>query len=152
MTARTLKALGKSGESKDICACFTTRKAARAITRFYSEVVGKELLGSSQHSLLQIAYLTGVVTINRMAQLAEMDRTTLTRNLKPLLREKLVTICPGRDRRERQVEITERGVVYLRKSMRKWEQAQIAFERKLGGRRFDEYIAILKDMMERIKG
>jgi len=151
MAGRTLENLGKSGRSKDICACFATRKAARAITRFYSQFINDSELGASQHSLLLIIYLAGEISISAMADIAVMDRTTLTRNLKPLVKKGLITIEQGEDRRERIVRITRKGTALLKKTMDRWECAQIELEKRLGSKKFDQFISILGDVMKQVK-
>lgn len=151
MAERTLGKLGKGGRSKDICACFTARKAARAITRFYSQFINEGELGASQHSLLLITYLTGEISISAMADIAVMDRTTLTRNLKPLEKKDLITIEPGEDRRERIVRITRKGTKLLKNTMGQWERAQIELEKRIGSKKFDQFISILTDVMNEVK-
>lgn len=150
MTRRSLKNLGKTNRSKDTCACFATRKAARAVTQFYSSIIADEDLASSQHSLLIVAYMAGPISISRMAKIAVMDRTTLTRNLKPLQEKRLIDIGPGEDRRERIVHITQKGTDKLKKTMRKWEQAQIELEKRLGSKKFDQYLEILMEVSEKV--
>ena len=151
MTKRSLKDLGKSSKSKNICACFATRKAARSITQFYKNYMSDSLIGSSQRSLLMIAYLAEKIAITKMAEFAVMDRTTLTRNLKPLKEQGLININPGEDRRERIIIITVKGIKYLKATMSKWEKAQMDIEKKLGSKKFDEFINMLNEVMDLTK-
>ena len=51
----------------------------------------------------------GSVTVTRLAKMVVMDRTTLTRNLKPLEKKGLIKVTPGKDRRMKVVTLTEKG-------------------------------------------
>jgi DNA-binding MarR family transcriptional regulator len=52
---------------------------------------------------------TGGLPFSSLADVLGMDRTTLTRNLRPLEREGLVKIISGSDRRVRLVSLTRLG-------------------------------------------
>jgi DNA-binding MarR family transcriptional regulator len=73
------------------------------------------------------------------------ERTTLTRNLTVLEKKGLIVIEPGKDRRERQVSITQPGLEVLMAAIPLWEAAQAHIEQGLGGDRMD---SLLKDLSE----
>ncbi|MGH8659094.1 MAG: MarR family winged helix-turn-helix transcriptional regulator, partial [Gammaproteobacteria bacterium] len=91
------------------CACFNLRKATRAVTQLYDEVLRETGIRVTQLTLLVAAYLSGEIPISQMAEVLVMDRTTLTRNLKPLEAQGLIAIRSGADRREKLVTLTTRG-------------------------------------------
>ena len=74
------------------CTCFNLRKAARAVTQYYDDALRPSGLRVTQFSLLSVIKQFGTVNIGTLADEAVMDRTTLTRNLKLLEQEGLVTI------------------------------------------------------------
>jgi DNA-binding MarR family transcriptional regulator len=62
-----------------------------------------------------------------------MDRTTMTRNVAPLEREGLVEIVQAeRDRRRKEVHLSQRGRERLAQARPAWRRAQAAFERHYG--------------------
>ena len=61
-----------------------------------------------------------------------MDRSTLTRNLRPLEQEGLVMVGLEGRHRSRRLEITKRGRSRLLEAMPLWEDAQKTLRRKLG--------------------
>ena len=63
-------------------------------------------------------------TISLLAERLVMDRTTLGRDLKPLVAQGLVRISPGEDRRTRRLELTATGQAKRREIIPLWEQAQ----------------------------
>ena len=72
------------------CTCFRIRSAARRVTQIYSQHLAPTGLKISQFSLLGFIAAEGPVSIGRLSELLATDRTTLTRNLKPLLDDGLV--------------------------------------------------------------
>jgi DNA-binding MarR family transcriptional regulator len=71
-----------------------------------------------------------------MHELAEdlvMDRSTLGQNLRPLVRDGLITILTDpRDRRSRLIGLTKRGFAKLNQAAGYWETAQDHFEEVVG--------------------
>jgi DNA-binding MarR family transcriptional regulator len=106
------------------CACFNIRKTARAITNLYDTLLQPTKLRATQATLLMAIAVAGTPTISRLADYLVMDRTTLTRDLKPLEDQCLVRITPGGDRRTRQMQLTEAGHAKLAEILPLWEQAQ----------------------------
>jgi DNA-binding MarR family transcriptional regulator len=106
------------------CTCFNLRKAARAVTQYYDEALRPTGLRATQFSLLSVIKQFGTVNIGTLADEAVMDRTTLTRNLKLLDQEGLVTITPGDDARVREVTLTPAAQERLAIAHRHWKRAQ----------------------------
>ncbi|WGV27190.1 MarR family winged helix-turn-helix transcriptional regulator [Halotia branconii] len=114
------------------CTCFHLRKASRVVTQIFDEVLQPSGLLVNQFTLLVAINLAGSVTITHLAQELVMDRTTLTRNLKPLERQEFIQIQPGQDQRMRIVSLTEQGQAVLTKALPLWEQAQSRIIEQLG--------------------
>ena len=109
------------------CVCNNLRRAARAVSNYYDGLLGQASesgLRVSQCTVLVVLYLAGPQTINALAEQLALDRTTLTRNLKPLAQEGLLTIAAGRDQRTRVVTLTPRGEEILLRALPLWEEAQ----------------------------
>jgi DNA-binding MarR family transcriptional regulator len=91
------------------CVCFHLRRSARTVTQFYDRTLAPSGLRATQFTLMTVVRRTGGLPFSSLADVLGMDRTTLTRNLRPLEREGLVKIEPGSDRRVRLVRLTSRG-------------------------------------------
>ena len=61
-----------------------------------------------------------------------MDRTTLSRNVNPLIDSGLVALTEGKDRRTKRLELSEKGRNALAQAIPLWEEAQEAFVRRMG--------------------
>lgn len=107
-----------------VCICSNLRRAARLVTNYYDKLFEPFGLRMSQATVLVVLYLVGVQTINELAEKLELDRTTLTRNLKPLAHQGLLTIAQGSDQRTRVVTLTPSGEAALLKILPLWEKTQ----------------------------
>ena len=73
------------------------------------------------------------MTINALAEIMVMDRTTLGRNILPLQREGLIDISTGSsDRRSKEMRLTVTGIEKVREARRAWAEAQRQFESAFG--------------------
>ncbi len=135
----------KCSQVAAVCACFNFRKASRAVTQLYDEILQPSGLLATQFTLLVAISIAGSATITRLAQELVMDRTTLTRNLKPLGRQGLIKIKPGQDQRTRVVALTDEGREALAKAIPLWEQAQAHVVQGLGQNRWSTLLADLSD-------
>lgn len=114
------------------CACFNLRKAARAVTQYYDDALRPSGLRITQFSLLAAIKIFGTVNIGTLADTAVMDRTTLTRNLKLLEQEGLITVTPGDDARVREVSLTPAAHARLADAHRYWKKAQSHMAEAMG--------------------
>ena len=113
------------------CACFNVRKAARAVTQLYDEILRPSGLRTTQFTLLMLLRGHGALRMSDLADRAMTDRTTLTRNLAVLRQARLVRVRPGEDARVRAVELTEKGEDAVDYAFPLWEQAQASLTRGL---------------------
>ncbi|MFQ5698791.1 MAG: MarR family winged helix-turn-helix transcriptional regulator [Myxococcota bacterium] len=125
------------------CACSSLRAATRSVTQLYDDALRPFDLKATQFSLLTAVRAQGPVTIKRLAEAGVMDRTTLTRNLRPLERRGWVRIVRGTDRRERVVHLSREGQRILEQAMPAWRLAQRRMSELLGGSRLER---MLKDL------
>lgn len=114
------------------CVCFHLRRSARTITGFYDRMLAPSGLRATQFTLLTVVRRTGGLPFSSLADVLGMDRTTLTRNLRPLEREGLVTIEPGADRRVRTVTLTPKGKRRLSEAQPLWGRAHTRITNGLG--------------------
>jgi DNA-binding MarR family transcriptional regulator len=126
------------------CACFNLRKAARSVTQLYDEALKPVGLFATQLPILGMLSKLGSATITQLAEGVVMDRTTLTRNLRPLERDGLVRTRPGTDRRVREVSLTKKGETLLLKALPVWRDVQGRVVQSLGRTRAKHLLAELR--------
>ena len=130
------------------CACFNLRKAGRAVTQSYDRALQTVELRVTQFSILAVLRRLGASTISRLAEGLVMDRTTLTRDLKPLERRGYIKVEPGEDRRTRTVTLTKRGRQALARAIPIWEEVQARMVEGLGEKRFHSLLTNLSDVVD----
>jgi DNA-binding MarR family transcriptional regulator len=105
------------------------------MSRIYDEALSPVGLGSSQHTILaELARWTDQApTLWELADALVMDRTTVTRNLRPLERDGYVTVLASEvDRRSKLVALTHAGKEKFAEARVFWLQAQKKFEQAFG--------------------
>lgn len=127
------------------CACTQLRRVSRAVSAYYDGVLAEAGLTVTQYALLVNIGRAGRTTRSELGVKLGMDRTTVTRNLKPLERDGYLKDLPGEDRRERMVELTAAGKRKMEMGYACWERAQAAYCDELG----DAALADLRAALER---
>jgi DNA-binding MarR family transcriptional regulator len=130
------KEVAGSGRVAWRCTCFNVRRASRAVSQIYDDALEPTGLRINQFSLLGAIETTGPTTVSDLARLLELDRTTLTRNLKTLQKSGLIDISPGQDKRERLVSATPSGIDVMARAKPLWRGAQDRIIKELGRERW----------------
>lgn len=114
------------------CTCVTLRRASRFLTRLYDDTLQSSGLRVTQFSLLRAVSRADATSVTALAEELLLDRTTMTRNLKPLERRGLIKVVVGEDQRERTVSLTGKGREALNRALPLWENAQAVVRDRLG--------------------
>jgi DNA-binding MarR family transcriptional regulator len=140
------KATGKHQPIATPCLCAALRQASRAVTRIYDAELRGTGLRSTQHSLLRLLGRVGEVRQGDLGEMAALDETTLTRNLRPLEKSGWVATRAGADRREKLVAITEEGKEKIEQARPAWMRAQERMQRTLPAVTWDSLFAALPNV------
>ena len=144
-------------ERKDIptapsfgCTCLRLRKAARRITQIYDKHVEPFGLTITQFGLLAHLRVHEGISIGELAEKLVMDPSTLTRNVRPLVRNGYVIMRPDPgDRRSRNLHLTDAGRAALRAARPAWARAQRHVEEIFGDADTGHLNAALDRMLDR---
>lgn len=129
------------------CACANLRQASRAITQFYDQLLQPSGLRATQFTVLVAISFSGQISITDLAERLGMDRTTLTRNLKPLEKQGLVESNSGEDRRIRMVRLTDQGQETLENALPLWKKAQEQVVEALGPEKFNQLLTTVSEVV-----
>ena len=116
---------------KSTCYCIHLRRAANAVTACYDRILAPSGLTVNQFSLLRHLERLGPSSITALAASVGLERTTLTRTLRPLQAHGFVQDTSAASRR-RALVLTEEGRRVLDAAMPLWQEAQAEVERRLG--------------------
>ena len=127
------------------CACATLRKTSRTLTRMYDEALKPSGLLATQYIVLVAIQKDQPVTIGQLAETLVMDRTTLTRNLKPLEKSGLIASGRGEDQRMHVVSLSLKGKTAVEKAFPLWRKVQTHVATTLGPKRLEHLLSDLKE-------
>jgi len=129
------------------CTNFKLRRLTRRVGRHYDRIVGAAGLKTTQYSLLTHIVALGRVRPGELARRMDMDASTLTRNLQPLVAQGWVEVGAGDDGRTRVVAVTAAGRAKRDEAQREWKRAQLALNDRLGEGRVAQLHALLDDCL-----
>lgn len=128
------------------CNCMNMRRASRAVTQFYDEVLKPSGLTVAQLGLLRHLEMMEQTTISELAKIMRIDRTTLNRNMKPLSDAGLIGINPGKDSRTREIKLTKAGKDGVVKGWTLWGEAQSSLKEYMGEEDLVKLIQLLSKL------
>jgi DNA-binding MarR family transcriptional regulator len=131
------------------CLCLRVQRASRMIGRRFDEALRPVGLTNWQFSLLMALNRPSPLTVNGLAEELGMDRTTTTKNLKPLERRGLLEIRhDDEDARVRRIVLTSAGHALLSKALPHWRAANDAVATSLKGGDFTRVHAALETIAD----
>ncbi len=132
------------------CTCFRIRSAARRVTQIYSGHLAPTGLKISQFSLLAFVVARGPLGITQLSELLGTDRTTLTRNLRPLLANGTIERAEAGDKRRHELVATAAGRALFKRALALWAAAEEEVRATMGTRLTADLHGALDRSMERL--
>jgi DNA-binding MarR family transcriptional regulator len=129
------------------CFCTTLRNATRRVTAMYDEALRPLGVGIAQFGLLRKVERSEPVALTDLGQLAELDRSTVGRNVRVLERMNLVVLQSSeKDQRETVVLLSAQGRKTLQEGGRLWRAAQRGMKARLGGVAAEAFLKTLSTL------
>jgi DNA-binding MarR family transcriptional regulator len=132
------------------CTCFRIRGAARRVTQIYSKHMAPTGLKISQFSLLGFVSAQGPVSMGRLSDLLATDRTTLTRNLGPLLKDGLIERAQSGDKRRHDLVATAAGRALFKRALPLWAAAEQEVRDAMGAKLTADLHGAIERSMEKL--
>jgi len=129
------------------CCCFNMRKVTRAVTQYFDRFLEPAGVRATQFTLLVALFSTKGKTLTEIAEDLVMDRTTLTRNLKPLEKMGLIATVQTLDKRSKAYMLTEKGEQTVDRCIPMWQQAQNSVVNSLGDETYKDIVGKLSRML-----
>ena len=129
------------------CCCFNMRKVMRAVTQYYDRYLESSGIRSTQFTLLVELACTSAKTLTEIAENLVMDRTTLTRNLKPLANMELIATVQTTDKRSKAYTLTEKGKALVNTCVPLWQDAQNSVINGIGSDNYQEIVVRLDKLL-----
>lgn len=126
------------------CTNLKIRQLDRMVTRHYDRHIAQTGLKNTQYALLSYVVKLGPIRPSDLAKRMQMEPSTLTRNMQPMVAQGWLKIGAGGDARSRLVEVTELGQLKQVEVQRAWKEAQLALNALLGVNR----VAALHELLD----
>ncbi|HUN93514.1 MAG TPA: MarR family winged helix-turn-helix transcriptional regulator [Burkholderiaceae bacterium] len=133
------------------CTCSQLRRLTRRVTAHYDHALAPCGLRVTQYSLMAQIHRLASPTLSALADAIDMDRTTLSRNLGPLVDAGWVELVPGAQGRNRVARLTAAGLSKWRVARASWRAAQDAIEQTLGTSQVARLHADVDIYLERLR-
>ena len=131
------------------CHCLKMRRSAGNVIDFYDRMLKPSGVTVRQYSLLYEISAHNGCSVSVLAKATELDRSTLARSLRPLMKQGFVADDKKPGSRDSRLELTELGREVEKRAGELWKEAQAAFERKLGADRvkaLEDALLFLQDL------
>lgn len=122
------------------CMCASFRRAARALTQVYDEALRPQGLRVTQFTILQALSLTGEILQGDLGDLLALDSTTLTRTLRLMRARGWIEEQPGKDRRERWLQLSVAGRRQFKRASVPWQELQTRLRSRASSARWNEWL------------
>jgi DNA-binding MarR family transcriptional regulator len=119
------------------------RQAGRCLSQHYDAYTAAAGLKTTQYSLISAILQKEPVQPSALATSLNLDASTLTRNLKPLIDHGWIELLQGPDARSRRIVTTAKGRAVRLEAQHYWRAAQNALNERLGADRVIELHALL---------
>jgi len=115
----------------DESASFALRRAARIVGQHYDEALAPVGLKATQITLLMVVDTNPDAPLHVIAETAGLSPSTLSRNLQPLIKMKLIEVT-GSNRVGKHAALTKAGAQKLEKAFPLWKGVQDEFVAEYG--------------------
>lgn len=130
------------------CTNLKLRQLMRRVAQHYDAEVRQVGLKGTQYSLLSYVVKLGPIRPVDLASRMNVDASTLSRNLKPLVAAGWVELVAGADARSRLVQATPAGREKRVEAQRRWRVAQDSLNATLGLGRVVALHALIDEAMQ----
>ncbi len=135
----------------EVCFNFAMRKSTRVITHFYEERLSQVGLKVGQFSVLRAVNFLKQTTNKELQRGLVLDQTTLSRSLKPLIRDGLLLVTTDeKDKRSKLIQLSKKGLKLYQTALPIWKQAQEQLEEKLGGKDVKQIVKLSESIVKKL--
>lgn len=132
----------------DRCLNLELRKANRVLSQIYDSYLAECGLKTSQFSILRAVSMLKNTTNRQLQDVLVLDQTTLSRGLKPLIRDGYIGVKEGVDRRQKELLLTKEGKAIFTKAEERWFEAQQYVGSSLGDDTKQQLLSLSKSIVK----
>lgn len=129
------------------CACATARQVARLLTHLYDSRLRQTGIEAPQFALM-MTLQNGPQSQVDLGRRYALDKTTVSRNLKVLERNRWIEPSVASDRRKRQFTLTAAGRKRLAAALPEWKKAQNQLRSSMTAEQWDAMFQVFRTITE----
>jgi DNA-binding MarR family transcriptional regulator len=114
------------------CYCLKMRRLTLSLSKFYDAALAAIGIPLCQYAALAHISRVQCCSVTELADLTELDRSTLTRNLRPLFKRGLVIDSKEPGTRNSRLEVTQLGKEKMVRAKQLWDEVQDDIKNALG--------------------
>ena len=104
-----------------------------------------------QFSILRAVNYTKKTTNKELQDILVLDQTTLSRAIKPLIRDELLhTSVNENDLRSKIISLSPKGKKVYQKALPLWQDAQNSLKTKLGNKQIDQILDLSESFLKKL--
>ena len=134
-------------KKKTRCYCINIRRAANAVTAYYDNILKPLDITVTQYSMLSSIHTLKACNTSDLAAHMGVDRTSMVRNLKVLVKKELV-IVTVENQRKKTNSLSEKGKKVLEEGRSLWDNAQKELDNYLGDENIKKLLEIAQKLEE----
>lgn len=126
-----------------ICHCTNMRRASRSLSHLYDVFLKPSGLNVAQYALLNHLKRHSPIKMNDFSHVMRLERTTLLRNLKPLIAQGFITIDLPEHEKAKIIQLSPKGYDILTTALPYWEQAQKSIAEQITEEELQTFLHVL---------
>lgn len=134
-----------------LCAHANLRQATRVISALYDSTLKPCGIKATQFTVLAVLAHRGELPLTKLAEILVMDRTTLSRNLQPMVKKGWLSIRREKDERIRLISLTETGRHVVNEATPLWRKAQRRVAKGIGREKLPDLISDLNTLVQKMQ-
>jgi MarR family transcriptional regulator for hemolysin len=131
----------------EMCLAHALRRADRVVSQLYNEHLAPLGIRVTQFAILRALDVLGTTTASQIQDVLVMDQTTVSRALKPLVRDGYVSVAEGATKREKSLSLSREGKKLYQQATGPWSVAQELFRSKLAKGQDDLLIELSENVV-----
>ena len=135
----------------EICLAHALRRADRIVSQLYNDRLAHLGIRITQFSILRALHFKGSTTASEIKNVLTMEQATISRALKPLIRDGYILVSEGASKREKALSLTQVGKKLYQQALGPWNDVQTKLRNELGDGDDDLIIALSQKIVSTIK-
>lgn len=134
-----------------MCLAHALRRADRVVSQLYNDRMAHLGIRITQFGVLRALHFKGKATASELRNVLTMEQTTISRALKPLIRDGYIQVSEGANKREKALSLTQVGKKLYQQALEPWNEVQKKLRKDLSDGDDDLILELSQKIVSKIK-